>query len=1091
MHIPGLRYILTLLVAAAVASAQEITASVAGFVTDPSGLAVVDATVTAIDLDRGTAWPAVTNTSGFYRLPRLPVGRYELRAEKAGFQVAVQSGLLLQLNQSAKVDFPLKIGDTAETILVGSAAPLLQTQSAQLGVVVNSQTNVQLPLATRNYIQLTMLAPGSIHPSPENFTNGQTTGNSARPHINGNREQANNFILDGVDNNQVSDNLVGYAPSPDAIEEFNLIQQNASAEFGNFMGGIVNVSTKAGSNRFHGTIFEFFRNDKLNANRWDYNFLGTSRPLIRWNQFGGALGGPIRQNKLFFFLDYQGERFNTPASTGGFTVLTNEERTGDFSPLLAQGIQIKDPKTGDQFLGNRIPVSMLDPVAARIVNSQYYPAPINGNLVNNQINTVGSHTNGDQGDIRVDWAPSEKDHILSRYSQSRLTTTSTNSQLLSYNSSSNAPAHNGVLDWTHALGASFLNDARIGVNYVVIRSGADGAGLPNLNEVFGIPGVPSSILPGMSFSTNSFISNFGNSNIYQLFANTVIQYEDTAIVTRGSQTMHFGFQGWRQRVNTFYSGNNGLAGTFSYSGQFSGRGESDFMLGLPSNVGTGTSGGTWGQRANIFAAYFQNDWHARRNVVFNLGLRYEVRTPWVEVHDRQTNFGLFSGEIQQAGQNGNSRALYDQYNGIGNWQPRIGVAWTPGDGSIAVRAAFTISSYLEGTGTNLRLTINPPYSSEHNADYSSLSYPATTLSQGYTPITGMGECTGTALLAFAADCFSGVTLRVWDPNVRPASSNQWNFSVQKRLGNSATIQASYVGQRATHLMVAKPYFQKRLLPDGSIAPSPYLAGNSPLQSQIGQISGTASDGNQEYHAFQLVVQRRLASGLAFQANYTWSKCMTNSIGYYGAGGQSAPASPYWQNLYDARSEWGPCYYDVPHTFSGYASYDIPVGRNRRFARGMNGIADAFLGGWRVNIIGMFHGGFPLTINAVDRSGTMARSARANCIAPAVIFGTRNVSAALGGGYQWFSPASYAQPESGFGSCGVGTVRGPGLNSADVVVSKLFTIAEGQYLELRGEFLNASNTPILNAPTRSIGSVLGVVNTSQNPRNVQVAIKYNF
>jgi hypothetical protein len=571
----------------------------------------------------------------------------------------------------------------------------------------------------------------------------------------------------------------------------------------------------------------------------------------------------------------------------------------------------------------------------------------------------------------------------------------------------------------------------------------------------------------------------------------VIQYEDTAILTKGAHTIRFGFQGFRQRINTFYSGNNGLAGTFTYNGQYSGRGESDFMLGLPVTIGTGTAGGTWGQRGNIFGGYVQDDWRVNSNLTLNLGLRYEIHTPWVEVRNRQTNFGLFSGAVLQPGQNGNSDALYSTYNGIGNWQPRIGLAYTPGSGKTVVRAAYTMSSYLEGTGTNLRPTINPPFSSEHSADYSNLPFPLTTLDQGYTPITSASTCDEAGLLSASPACFKGVTLRVWDPKVQPALSNQWNFTVQRQFGGSTTVQAGYVGQKTTHLMVATPYLQKQLLPNGTVANSPYLAGNPAIQNQIGQISGTASNGNQSYHALQVVFQRRLAQGLSFQANYTWSKCLSDSIGYYGAGGQSAPTSAYWQNLYDKKSQWGPCFYDVTHIFSGYATWDVPFGRNRAFGKNVNRIVDAVAGGWQVNAIASFHGGFPLTVNAVDKSGTKARSARANCIAPPVEFGTQNVSSALGGGYQWFSPSPYVQPTSGFGNCGVGTVRGPGLNTVDLSLSKLFGITEHQNLELRGEFINVSNTPILNAPNRSIGSSLGVVNSSQGPRNIQLGVKYNF
>lgn len=1081
---------------------QEVTAAINGIITDASGGLIATAKVTAKDLDRGTTFPTTTNDAGFYIFPRLPIGRYEVRVEHAGFQTAVRSDIVLQLNENARVDFTLTVGDVTQTVEVVGIAPALQTQSTQLGTIIDSRTNTQLPLASRNYIQLTLLAPGSVHPNPQNFTNGQTTANGARPYINGNREQANNFVLDGLDNNQVSDNLVGYAPSPDAIQEFNLIEQNAPAEFGRFMGGIVSTSIKSGNNTFHGNLFEFFRNDKLNANKWDFNFLGTPRPSLRWNQFGATLGGPIVRDKLFFFVDYEGERFDTPASAGGFTVLTALERQGNFSELLSRGIQIKDPKTGVPYPNNVIPPSQLSPAALNIVNSQFYPAPLNSNLVNNQLNSQSTQTNVDQGDARVDWNISQKDRLFGRYSQSFQEIPLSNSYALAYNTFNNAPTHNGVLDWTHTISPSLINDARIGVNYVRVNTGSTGD-LPNLNQTFGIPGVPSNILAGMVFTTNSFITGpgapgappsttaIGNSDVFQLFADTVIQYGDTLLLNRGSHTMHIGFQGFRQRVNTFYSGNNGLAGTFTYNGQYSGRAESDFMLGLSSFIGTGTNGGTWGQRANVFAGFFQDDWRATPNLTLNLGLRYEIFTPWVEVKDRQTNFGLLSGVVEQPGQNGNSRALYNTYNGIGNWQPRIGMAWTPHGGKTVIRAAYTLSQYLEGTGTNLRLTINPPFSSEHSADYTNLSFPTTTLDQGFTPITAAGSCTQAGLLAASPACFKGVTLRLWDPNVRPAMSNQWNFTIQKLFGDTTTAQASYVGQRSTHLMVPMPYFQSQLLSNGTIIPSPYLGGNPPIQTQIGQISGTASNGDQTYHALQIVVQKRLSRGLSFQGNYTYSKCLTDSIGYYGSSGQSAPASAYWQNLYDKAAQKGLCFFDVTHNFSGYVTYDLPFGRNRTFGKNWNRAVDAIAGGWQVNGLAGFHSGFPLTVNAVDASGTKSRGPRANCIAPPVVFGTQNVSAALGGGYQWFSPASYAQPASGFGSCGVGTVRGPHLNTVDLSISKLFHVTERQNVEVRGEFINVSNTPILNAPTRSIGSNLGVVNSSQGPRNIQLALKYNF
>ncbi len=1079
--------------------AQQVTATIDGQVTDPSGAAMAGAKVTATDTQRGTQYTATTNGDGRYTISNILVGTYNVKAENAGFQTAAVSNITLQLNQVAKLDFAMQVGNVATTVEVTSAAPVLQTESTQLGQVVDSRTVTTMPLATRNYVQLTLLAPGSVHPDPSSFTNGQTTANSGRPYVNGNREQANNFILDGMDNNQVSDNLVGYAPSVDAIQEFNEITQNAPAEFGNFMGGIISTQIKSGSNGFHGDLFEFFRNDVLNANTWSNNFTDSPKAKLRWNEFGGTLGGRIIRDKLFFFVDYQGQRFDTPTSVSATSVFTAAERRGDFSQLLTLStpIQLYNPYVLSggarvPFVGNIIPPNLLNPVSQAIVNSSVYPLPTSPGLINNYLYSTHTAINGDQGDARIDWNASENNRIFGRYSQSIIDNPSTNSMPLFYNSFATYPTHNGVLDWVHTFGPTIVNDARVGVNYVLVNNGAAPNGTSNFPATVGLPGVPSDILPAMTIKGNGgFANDIGNSNVYQLFADTVIQYEDTMNISKGVHTLHLGFQGWRQRINTFYSGNNGEAGTFTFDGRYTagpnplatasattGLADADFILGLPAEIGGGVNGGTWGQRANIFATFFQDDWHVSPTLTLNLGVRWELHTPWVEVKDRQANFGLFSGALELAGQDGNSRALYNQYNGITNYQPRVGFAWNARKNTV-VRAAYTLSSYLEGTGTNLRLPINPPFAHEEDLKYQSLPFPGSTLSEGFLPF-----------LANTADPFAGATLRVWDPNVRPAVSNQWNFTIQQEFGASTTFQIGYVGQRTTHLAVPMPYLQRQLLPGGATAPSPYLAGNPTLQNEIGQISGTASNGNQSYNALQAVLQKRLSNGLEYSVSYTYSKCMTDSSGYYGSwSGQTTPTSPYWQNLYDKKAEWGPCYYDAEHILTSYATYDIPIGRGRAIGNNMNKVVNAVVGGWQVNGILSLHTGFPLTVNAGDASGTNSRGSRPNCIAPAHVFGAQNSPL---GGYQWFDPNSYGPALPGtFGTCGVGTVRGPGLHNLDLSLAKYFDITERQRLEFRAESINLTNTPILNSPNVSLGSTLGLINTSQGARNIQFGLKYLF
>ncbi len=325
---------------------QEVTAAIVGTVTDPSGAPIKDATVTATDSDRGAVISVRTSDAGSYNILRIPVGTYSLKVSAPGFQTAAYPAFALQLNQTARVNVEMKVGQVTETVEVTGSAPVLQTQTTEVGTVIDARTSDNLPLATRNYVQLTLLSPGVISVDPHSMNLGSNTAEEGgRPYINGNREQSNNFLLDGVDNNQASDNLLAFTPSPDAISEFNLITQNASAEFGNYNGGIINATIKSGTNSFHGDVFEFFRNDMFNANKWE-NGLGAGTatgvlptPKLRWNMFGGTVGGPIIKNKLFFFADYQGGRLDFPASANTINVLTAPEIGGDFSALSSAAVQ--------------------------------------------------------------------------------------------------------------------------------------------------------------------------------------------------------------------------------------------------------------------------------------------------------------------------------------------------------------------------------------------------------------------------------------------------------------------------------------------------------------------------------------------------------------------------------------------------------------------------------------------------------------------------------------------------------------------------------------------------------------------------------
>jgi len=1038
-------------------------------------------------------------------------------------------------------------------------------EATQVDTIINASTNDNLPLASRNYVQLTLLAPGSVSTDPSSFNNGNNTGGyGGRPLINGNREQANNFLLDGMDNNQVSDNLLGYTPAPDAIQEFNLITNNASAEFGNFEGGIVSATIKSGTNSFHGDIWEFLRNDKLNANSWSNNFNtsgGVWDPLpkskLRWNMFGGTLGGPVIKNKLFFFADYQGQRFDIPNSSSTANVYTAAERGGDFGALCIAGFdasgtcldrsttgavihQLYNPcasftavctasstpaTTRQIFPSNKIPMAMISPVAQALFASSLYPAAIGTGLQRNADYTTASAQNVNQGDIKVDYKPDDKDVISGRFTRAYQNNPATNSYALVGNSFSTTPIYNIVGDWTRAIGTNLFNDVRVGWNHVTLNNGTSwGSNVAQIGNTLGIGNGNPGSLPGLlalNFS-NSALSNLGSAETGENFDDKVWQAEDAVTWTHGRHNLKLGGQFLRQIIKTFYPGNNGELGFLDFDGRFTnasytapvtntGDGGADFFLGLPYQYGRGISTGkTWEQTSNIFAFYGQDTWRLSQRLTLNLGLRYEAHTPWVETNNFQANYNMATGNIDLANQNGASRALYNGVYGGRDFQPRIGFAWTPGGmlTHTVVRGAFTISSYLEGTGTNLRLPINAPFSpAEINAIYNNAALPGTTSSDGI-----VGTATGTSCAAPTYACYAGSFLRVWDPNVHPAIADEWNLTIQHQFWGDTTFQIGYVGQRGVHLMVPFDYAQRTeetpsaSCPAPCTGPSPFFAKNPTLYAVMGNaeglgatVSGTQSNGTMMYNSLQAVLQKQMSHGLQAQVSYTYSKCMSNSTGYYGAWNNADSASAYWQNVYDPKAEWSPCYYDATHVLSAYAVYELPFGHGKTLGNNVNKVVNTVVGGWSVSPILSFRTGFPMAgPGAADESGTFSRGARADCNSIVNITGETPINQTNFpgvGGFQWFSNnGNFSTPALGtFGNCPaqLGWLRGPRFTDVDMSLHKDFQLTERFRVQFRTDFINAFNHVQLNIPNMGLGATMGQIGSAQPPRNIQFALKLYY
>lgn len=1106
--------------------AQEVSAGITGRVSDPSGGAIVGASVRAKDVDRGTEFTTSTNDDGIYALPRVPGGRYELTVESKGFKTYINPTVALEVNQRARIDVVMEVGAITESISVTGEAALLQTETTQVGSTIASSQIDHTPLISRNPIALTLLTAGVTTPDPNSFNNGQRSTGGGRPYVNGNREESNNFLLDGVDNNFTSDNLVSYQPNTDAIEEFKLISNNASAEFGNFQGGIVSMVIKSGTNSFHGNVFEYFRNNELNANNWGNNWNNVPITALRWNEFGGTVGGRIIRDKLFFFADYQGLRRNTPPSVTGATVFPTAWRNGDFSALLDSAqtggrvIQLYNPYSLDAttglrapFPGNVIPPSLLSQPAVKLLNDpKYYPAPQYARFTtNNYYYTTQSYLYSDQGDAKGDWRPGEKDYFTARYSKGRQDAPAIYSFPLRYNDFNMSPFQNGVINWTRTFTPNIVNEFRFGVNNVMLDNGGADKGLGNIAQAVGIQNAGTGLLAlGSAVNAASagvgafnWATGLGSANIgvQQLFANTTFHYADNLTITRGRHMMKMGGQVLRQWVNVFYSGNGGRTGYLNFSGRFTAQnatspsgtqiGEADFMLGLPSDLGRGFSSGTWGQRSTIYGMYFQDDWRVTDRLTLNLGLRWEYHSPWGEVRNRQANYDLFTGQLVLAApmpadlvpapgpapRIADNGGLYNTYKK--DFQPRVGFAYTPGalNKKLVLRGAYTISTYLEGTGTNLRLPQNPPFRSEFANLYNTPAYtmPGSTLEQG---LYGLNP----------TNPYANATLRVWDPFVRPARVQQWNFSLDYELPQNTVLTVGYVGQHGTNLMVAMPYLQN-IVTNGVVTPGPYLSGNPGLRSQLAQISGTASIANQKYNALQATVRRRFSKGLEYQVAFTYSHGMSDSIGYYGQGGQAGSQSAYWQYLYCQKCEWSPTYFDSKFMFVPSFVYELPFGRNKTFGSNWSKALDAALGGWQLGGIYSYHSGFPLTIKYnSDTSGTGQRSYRVNVI------GTPNDPHNYGPGALYLDPSAYAAPVKGtYGNIGNGTARGPGMSRFDLSLGKQFHITEARYFELRGEAFNLTNTPIFLSPaSQTITSTLfGQIRGSQGERNMQIVAKFYF
>ena len=1102
--------------------AQTITGSVNGIVTDQAGAILPNAQVVVRNVATGVETRSQTNGAGEYNIRFLQIGQYEVTVTAAGFAPQKTAPFTLEVDQFAKVDVKLAVGSDTQTVHVSSELqPILNTDNSTIKTTFSSATISNLPLNGRNFSSVTQFVPGAVDTAPQAMTgaNGieRNTNQGGQVAVNGNRNQSNNYLLDGVDINETINNLIGYNPAPEAIANLTVITSNADAEYGNANGGDIIAVLQSGTNQLHGSAYGYLENQSLDANSWGNNFAGIARPPFTQTTFGGTLGGPIKRDRLFFFIDYEGSRYHLGGNGAAVKTLA-AQRQGDFSSL---GYQLYHFVAGEgqvPYPNNQVPIT--NPAARYLfAHPELYPLPNHAasssdptGVLNNYQGNFRQTIRNDQGDIKIDYTLGSRDTIFGRYSQSDASDAQPQAPLLVTFPAGNAYPFKGVaLNWVHTVSPSIVNEARAGYSRVRwingVPSDPSNAFGVNGNRLLGInapqpyPGFAAlNFAASGSFSattaSNAAAANapttIGTAGLATNFIDNTFTYADDFTIEHGRQTLKLGVEILRYQQNNFYPGNDGALGTFGYSGNFTagpganGYGGADFVTDQAFSADVGSIVGRTGQRQYRDAAFLQDDYQLKPNLTVNLGLRYEYDQPIYEVNDKEANVDLATGAVYLAGQAGastlgDSRALYHPV--YTQFMPRIGFSLQPAS-RIVFRGGYGITNYFEGTGSNLRLNFNPPFQTSFEAQ--ALTPTATSPGTPFTVEQGFASAVGSGNAATN-------TYRAWDSHVRPAFIQEFTLSNEIQLSNQTSVSLAYLGQLGQHLIDARAANQ---IPQGSTV-APFAA----LVGQGGSIVETQSEGISKYDAAQVQVRHRQNEGLEYIVNYTWSHAETNSSGFFGVQSVNG-ASPYWQDAYNGHADYGYAGFDVRHNLSATAVYQLPFGRGQRFGNNLNRVVDEALGGWKLSGDAVVYSGLPVTINGPDNTNLNNRAERANQYRPLIV---QNRSLA-----HWFGTGPSAAPCQGlgvdngfcaYGAAGVGqfgtaqnnTQRAPGFEQIDLTAGKAFAVTEQQHLEFRSDFFNIGNIASYSNPDNSItdatfGSITAVRSI---PRTIQLSLHYSF
>lgn len=1078
---------------------QTESARIQGTVADSTGAVVAGATVKLTSLGTAREVTTVSGDDGSYSFLSIQPGRYAVDVSAPNFKTTKQE-ITLEVAQNAALDFALEAGAVSEIVTVTTDIPLIETSSSSLGEVINGREAIELPLNGRNVLELARLSPGVTTGVPGGFASG--VGNNAETYrgnntggaaisVNGQRTQANNFLLDGVDNNESLVNTINIFPAAEAVQEFRVQTSVAQAEFGRGGGAIINSVTKSGKNNFFGSAFAFVRNDNLDA-RPTFN---TSKSEFRRGQFGGTVGGPVIKDKVFFFADYEGLRQFLPFGEETATVPTALMRNGNFSEILGNtGLpnngQLIDILTGLPVAGNRLdqlPGNRLNPVALNYLRA--FPLPTRPGVFNNFQTVRNQIVESDTFDIRGDATLNTSNQLFGRYSFGNYDQT-VSSRLpdlpAGFGSGTNPIRTRGaVVGLNTVLSSNLINELRVQVNR--IRFGytppffdqtisAD-LGIPNANRDATLGG---GALIGGYNGQLEYTGDFGP----YLVPQTTYQIVDSMSLTTGDHTLKFGGTILRRDVALFRP-NRGKGFFFLIgNGQGSqdpnpqcgsalstGFEQADLLIGFVCNYQIGPPFGTVGTRNWENALFFQDDWRATKRLTLNLGVRYERFTNPTEMYGRQANFDVTNGRLVLASDNSDALVETD----TNDFSPRIGFAYDlTGKGKTVLRGGYGLFYFLDRGGIDNQLAQNPPFSGF--SQFNNQDGVRITLS-GRAPNGSLDSRLATGALPLGAvndvnlNNPQNVNVLAVLPDNKTSMVHQYNVQIQHQVTDDTSLSVAYVGTTGRNLAL---YYNLngRVVQPGTNIPCPNGVLTSPCFGNGGPVRVRDDNGQSQYDSLQVQLQRRFTDGWQYRASYTFSKTQDNGEGAFDSAGD--PNINFIEPFTTSRS-------DFPHVFSFDSVYDLPWGRGRMWGGDMSKVADAIIGGWQLNAIYRIQSGQTFDVR---RNGVLVDLVGDPYTGREDLFLDRS--------------AFVEAPNGRFGTLRRNGLRGPRVNQLNLGLTKNFTAGERFKVQFRTEFFNIFNTPQKTPPNTDLGNTdprfgFGTINSTNGFtfRQIQFGARLEF